>query len=97
MNLISLDRARRQLRLSGMAAVLDTRRRQAENEKMAPIDLVSTLVADELRCVQRCGSADLVQLPDARVHRQSPATLHERRRDVFDRQIAFDIESGRHS
>lgn len=49
MNLIELDRALRQLRLSGMAAVLDTRLRQAQTEKMAPIDLVSTLVADELR------------------------------------------------
>jgi hypothetical protein len=36
MNLIELDRALRQLRLSGMAAVLDTRLRQAQTEKMAP-------------------------------------------------------------
>src|SRR4051795_7671481 len=49
MNLIELDRALRQLRLSGMAAVLDTRLRQGQNEKMAPLDLVSALVADELR------------------------------------------------
>ena len=49
MNLIELDRALRQLRLSGMAAVLDTRLRQAQAEKMTPIDLVSALVADELR------------------------------------------------
>ena len=33
MNLIELDRALRQLRLSGMAAVLDTRLRQAQTEK----------------------------------------------------------------
>jgi DNA replication protein DnaC len=49
MNLIELDRALRQLRLSGMAAVLETRLRQAQNDKMAPIDLVSALVTDELR------------------------------------------------
>jgi len=48
MNLVELDRALRQLRLSGMAAVLDTRLRQAQAEKMAPIDLVSALVTDEL-------------------------------------------------
>ena len=48
MNLVELDRALRQLRLSGMAAVLDTRLRQAQTEKMAPIDLISALVADEL-------------------------------------------------
>src|SRR5436190_15899188 len=49
MNLVELDRALRQLRLSGMAAVLDTRLWQAQGEKMAPIDLVSALVTDELR------------------------------------------------
>ncbi len=49
MNLVELDRALRQLRLSGMAAVLDTRLRQAQAEKMTPIDLVSALVADELQ------------------------------------------------
>jgi DNA replication protein DnaC len=49
MNLVELDRALRQLRLSGMAAVLETRLRQAQTEKMTPIDLVSALVADELR------------------------------------------------
>jgi hypothetical protein len=49
MNLVELDRALRRLRLSGMAPVLDTRLRQAQTEKMTPIDLVSTIVADELR------------------------------------------------
>ena len=48
MNLVELDRALRQLRLSGMAAVLDTRLRQAQTEQMVPIDLVSALVTDEL-------------------------------------------------
>ena len=48
MNLIELDHALRKLRLSGMAAVLETRLRQAQSEKLAPIDLVSMLVADEL-------------------------------------------------
>jgi DNA replication protein DnaC len=48
MNLVELDRALRQLRLSGMAAVLETRLRQAQAEKLTPIDLVSALVTDEL-------------------------------------------------
>jgi DNA replication protein DnaC len=48
MNLVELDHALRKLRLSGMAAVLETRLRQAQSEKLAPIDLVSVLVADEL-------------------------------------------------
>jgi len=51
MNLVGLDRALRQLRLSGMAAVLDTRLRQAQTDKMTPIDLVSALVVDECSAV----------------------------------------------
>jgi DNA replication protein DnaC len=48
MNLMELDRALRQLRLGGMAAVLETRLRQAQAEPMAPIDLISCLISDEL-------------------------------------------------
>ena len=48
MNLIELQRAMRQLRLGGMAAVLETRIRQAQAEPMAPIDLIACLVSDEL-------------------------------------------------
>src|SRR6267142_3052230 len=48
MNLIELERALRQLRLGGIAAVLETRLRQAQAEAMAPIDLISSLVSDEL-------------------------------------------------
>ena len=48
MNITELERALRQLRLSGMAAVLQTRLQQAQAEPMAPIDLVSCLISDEL-------------------------------------------------
>ncbi len=48
MNLTELDHALRKLRLSGIADVLETRLRQAQTDKLAPIDLVSTLVSDEL-------------------------------------------------
>jgi hypothetical protein len=37
-------RALRQLRLGGIASVLETRLRQAQAETMAPIDLISCLV-----------------------------------------------------
>src|SRR4051794_26533209 len=43
-----LQRALRQLRLGGIATVLETRLRQAQTEAMAPIDLISCLVSDEL-------------------------------------------------
>lgn len=48
MNLNELQRSLRQLRLGGMAAVLETRLQQAQAEPMAPIDLLATLVSDEL-------------------------------------------------
>jgi hypothetical protein len=49
MNLIELQRALRQLRLGGIAAVLETRLHQAQTERMTPIDLISCLVSDELK------------------------------------------------
>jgi len=48
MNLSELQRALRQLRLGGIAAVLETRLHQAQTEPMVPIDLISCLVSDEL-------------------------------------------------
>jgi len=48
MNLIELNRALKQLRLGGMAAVLETRLLQAQAQSMAPIDLISCLISDEL-------------------------------------------------
>lgn len=48
MHLVELESALRQLRLGGMAAVLETRLRQAQAEPMAPIDLIACLVSDEL-------------------------------------------------
>ena len=52
MNVLELQRALRQLRLGGVAAVLETRLHQAQAEPMAPIDLISCLVTDELN--RRC-------------------------------------------
>ena len=48
MHLVELERSLRQLRMGGMAAVLETRLRQAQAEPMAPIDLIACLVSDEL-------------------------------------------------
>jgi DNA replication protein DnaC len=48
MNLMELQRALGQLRLGGMAAVLETRLQQAQSESMPPIDLLSCLISDEL-------------------------------------------------
>jgi DNA replication protein DnaC len=48
MNLIELQRSLRQLRLGGIAAVLETRLHQAQAEPMAPLDFLACLVSDEL-------------------------------------------------
>src|SRR6202051_3377451 len=48
MNLIELNRALHQLRLGGVAAEPQTQLPQAQAEPMAPIDLISCLVSDEL-------------------------------------------------
>ncbi len=48
MNITELQHALHQLRLGGMARTLETRLRQAQAEPMAPIDLLSCLISDEL-------------------------------------------------
>ena len=83
MNLVELDQALRKLRLSGMADLLDTRLRQAQTEQMAPIDLVATLVSDEL---QRRQERLL-----ARRHKQARFRDPDRSLDGFD--FAFNMES----
>ena len=95
MNLIELDRALRQLRLSGMAAVLETRLRHAQTEKLAPIDLVSTLVSDELLRRQD-------RLLERR-HKQARFRDPDRSLDTFDfefnkkmnRALIHDLATGR--
>jgi DNA replication protein DnaC len=48
MNLVELNHALLKLRLGGMAGVLESRLLQAQAEPLAPIDLISALVSDEL-------------------------------------------------
>lgn len=48
MNQIELDSALRKLRLSGMASTLDTRLLQAQTEDWPAIDVLSSLVQDEM-------------------------------------------------
>lgn len=76
MNLVELDHALRKLRLSGMADVLEVRLRHAQTEKLAPLDLVATLVADELQRRQD-------RLFDRR-HKQASFRDPDRSFDSFD-------------
>jgi DNA replication protein DnaC len=48
MNLTEISRALAQLRLGGMAATLELRLKQAQSERLVPLDFLSTLVQDEL-------------------------------------------------
>ena len=94
MNLIELQRSLRQLRLGGMAAVLETRLHQAHAEPMAPIDLLATLVNDELT---RRSSRLLERLRKQAGFRDTDKTL-----DNFDfqlnakvnRSLVFDLATG---
>jgi DNA replication protein DnaC len=94
MNLIELNRALSQLRLGGMAAVLETRPRQAQAESMAPIDLISCLVCDELT---RRGDRRLERRRKQAQFRDPQKTL-----DNFDftfnpkmnRSLVFDLAAG---
>jgi DNA replication protein DnaC len=79
MNQIELNRSLVQLRLSGMAAVMETRLLQAQSENMAPIDLISTLVSDELAC----RSKRLLE----RRHKQAQFRDADKRLDNFDFQF----------
>lgn len=56
MNQVEFERALRPTALGGMAAVLETRLRQAQAEPMAPINLIACLVSDEpaRRSDRRC-------------------------------------------
>ena len=95
MNLVELDHALRKLRLSGMAAVLEARLRQAQTDRLAPIDLVSTLVSDELLRRQD-------RLLERR-HKQAGFRDPDRSLDSFDfdfnkkmnRALIHDLATGR--
>ena len=94
MNLIELDRALRKLRLGAMAQVLETRLQQAQAEHMAPIDLISVLVDDEL--TRRADRLIERRIKQARF-RDAGRTL-----DAFDwsfnkkmnRSLIFDLATG---
>ena len=83
MNLVELDRALRQLRLSGMAAVLETRLRQAQTEQLAPLDLVSDArrPTSSLRRRTGCSSAGTSRRASAiPTARSTPSTSTSTRR-----------------
>src|SRR5207253_7157676 len=94
MNMIELERALRQLRLGGMAAVLETRLRQAQAETMAPIDLISCLVSDELT---RRADRLLERRRKQAGFRDPGKTLHNfdfTSNPKINRSLVFDLATG---
>jgi len=95
MNLVELQRALRQLRLSGMASGLEMRLLQAQTEKLAPIDFLSTLVSDELlrrqdrlleRRVKQAGFRDVGKTLD---------TFDFDFNKKMNRRLVFELATGR--
>ncbi|MGH7393199.1 MAG: IS21-like element helper ATPase IstB [Candidatus Rokuibacteriota bacterium] len=95
MNLVELQRALRQLRLSGMATHLEPRLLQAQTEKLAPLDFLSTLVNDELlrrpdrlfdRRIQQAGFRDAGKTLD---------TFDFDFNRKMNRRLVFELATGR--
>ncbi len=94
MNLTEVNRALRQLRVSGMAATLEPRIVQAQADHWAPLDLISALVQDELqrrqdrlleRRVKRAGFRDVGKTLD---------TFDFDFNRKLDRRTVFDLAAG---
>ena len=94
MNLAEVNRALRQLRVSGMASTLESRIVQAQADHWAPLDLVSALVQDELqrrqdrlldRRVKRAGFRDVGKTLD---------TFDFDFNRKLDRRLVFELAAG---
>jgi len=95
MNLVELQRALRQLRCSGMAAGLDTRLLEAQTERLAPIDFLSTLVQDELQRRQdRLLERRLTQA-GFRDRGKTLSTFDYEFNKKMNRRLVFELATGR--
>ena len=95
MNMIELGRALRQLRLSGMAAVLETRILQAQSEKQPPIDFLSMLVQDELITRQDRLLGRRVKDAAFRDHGKTLDTFDFDFNKKMDRKLVFELATAR--
>jgi DNA replication protein DnaC len=94
-NLTEITRALGQLRLGGIAATLELRLKQAQSERMLPLDFLSTLIQDELT---RRADRLLERRRKQAEFRDASKTL-----DTFDfdfnkkmnRHLVFELAAGR--
>ena len=95
MTLVELQHALRQLRCSGMAAGLETRLLQAQTEKQAPIDFLSTLVQDELLRRQDRLLARRIQQAGFRDPGKRLDTFDFDFNKKMNRRLVFELATGR--
>jgi DNA replication protein DnaC len=95
MNLVELNHALLKLRLGGMARALESRLLQAQAEALAPIDLVSALVSDELL---RRGDRLIERRMKQATFRDAGRTLDAFNFDFnrkMDRRLVFELATAR--
>ncbi len=95
MNLVELQRALRQLRCSGMATGLEPRLLEAQTEKLAPIDFLSTLVQDELLRRQDRLLARRLTQAGFRDPRKTLDTFDFDFNKKMNRRLVFELATGR--
>ncbi|MGC1333843.1 MAG: ATP-binding protein, partial [Candidatus Cybelea sp.] len=88
-----LDRALRQLRMSGMAEAVPIRTQQARAENLGPLDFISLLVHDELqrrrdRLIER-------RVKAAGFRDQRTLDTFDWKFNALDRTVIFDLANGR--
>jgi DNA replication protein DnaC len=94
-NLIELARALRQLRLSGIADVLETRLVQAQAERMPHLDFLSALVSDELVRRQDRLLERRIKAAGFRDHGKTLDAFDFDFNKKLDRRLIFELASAR--
>src|SRR5437867_9316675 len=95
MNRTELDPALRKLRLSGMAERLEMQLLEAQKSEWPPIDLLSSLVQDELQRRQDRLLARRIQQARFRDANKTLDTFAFRFNAKIDRALVFELATGR--
>src|SRR6266542_4096254 len=94
MALVEVTRALRQLRVSGMAATLEPRIVQAQADHWAPLDLIASLVQDELQRRQDRLLEKRVKNAGFRDQGKTLDTFDFDFNRKLDRRLVFDLAAG---
>src|SRR5512133_2347728 len=94
MTLVEVTRALRQLRVSGMAATLESRIVEAQADESAPLDFIATLVQDELQRRQDRLFERRVKRAEFRDAGRTLDTFDFDFNRKLDRRLVFDLAAG---